>query len=191
MSQLITRYLVIASLICAICGCRPGAPPVAAPSPAAAQPASFQLTSRAFSNGESIPPAYTCDGEDISPPLQWGDPPQGAQSLALILDDPDAPAGIWVHWVLYNLPADARALPEGISPQAELPDGGQHGQSSWQRLGYGGPCPPSGTHRYIFKLYALDTRLDVPTGASKSQVLRAMEGHILAQAELTGLYTKR
>ena len=151
----------------------------------------FELTSTAFGQGEPIPRRYTCDGEDISPPLQWSDPPQGTQSFALIADDPDAPMGTWVHWVLYNIPAQARGLPEAVSSDAELPDGSRHGQNSWRRLGYGGPCPPSGTHRYFFKLYALDAQLDLAAGANKKQLLRAMEGHVLAQAELMGTYTRR
>jgi len=151
----------------------------------------FALTSTAFAPGEPIPQKYTCDGEDISPPLQWSDPPQGTQSFALICDDPDAPVGTWVHWVLYNLPAETRALPEAIPPDAELPDGSRHGRNSWRRLDYGGPCPPSGTHRYFFKLYALDTMLDLKAGAGKKQLLRAMEGHILAQTEVMGVYSRR
>jgi Raf kinase inhibitor-like YbhB/YbcL family protein len=151
----------------------------------------MELTSTAFAPGEPIPRRYTCDGEDISPPLQWSDPPQGTQSFALIADDPDAPVGTWVHWVLYNLPAETGILPEAIPPDADLSDGSQHGKNSWRRLGYGGPCPPSGTHRYFFKLYALDTVLDLAAGASKKQVLQAMEGHILAQTELMGIYTRK
>lgn len=151
----------------------------------------FELTSTAFGQGEPIPRRYTCDGEDISPPLSWSDPPQGTQSFALIADDPDAPMGTWVHWVLYNIPADARSLPEAVPSDAELPDGSRNGRNSWRRLGYGGPCPPSGTHRYFFKLYALDAQLDLKAGASKEQLLRAMEGHALAQAELMGTYTRR
>ena len=150
----------------------------------------LELTSTAFAPGEPIPRKYTCDGEDISPLLQWSDPPQGTKSFTLIADDPDAPVGTWVHWVLYNLPAETRALPEAVPPDADLPDGSRHGQNSWPRLGYGGPCPPSGTHRYFFKLYALDTVLDLKSGASKKQLLQAMEGHILGQAELMGLYTR-
>jgi len=152
---------------------------------------SFELTSPAFAHGETIPCKYTCDGEDISPPLRWSDPPQGTQSLALIADDPDAPIGTWVHWVLYNLPAETRGLPEAIPPDADLPDGSRHGRNSWRRLGYGGPCPPSGTHRYFFKLYALDTVLDLVASASKKQLLRTMERHILAQAELMGVYARQ
>jgi len=151
----------------------------------------FILTSSAFAPGEPIPLRYTCDGDDVSPPLAWSDPPQGTQSFALIADDPDAPAGTWVHWVLYNLPAEARELPEAIPPDAELPDGSRHGNNSWRRPGYGGPCPPGGTHRYFFKLYALDTLLDLEAGASKDKLLQAMEGHILAQAELMGVYTRQ
>ena len=150
----------------------------------------FDLMSTAFAPGESIPRKYTCDGEDISPPLQWSDPPQDTQSFALIADDPDAPVGTWVHWVLYNLPAETRTLPEAVPPDADLPDGSRHGKNSWPRLGYGGPCPPSGTHRYFFKLYALDAVLDLDAGASKEQLLQAMEGHILGQAEFMGVHTR-
>jgi Raf kinase inhibitor-like YbhB/YbcL family protein len=148
----------------------------------------FELTSAAFAAGEPIPPKYTCDGDDVSPPLEWTEPPAGTQSFALICDDPDAPVGTWVHWVLYNLPAGVRALPEAVPAVADLPDGGRHGNNSWRRLGYGGPCPPSGTHRYFFKLYALDTALDLAAGASKKELLGTMEGHVLAQAELMGVY---
>jgi len=150
----------------------------------------FELTSTAFAPGEPIPRKYTCDGEDISPPLRWSDPPQDTQSFALIADDPDAPVGTWVHWVLYNLPAETRALPQAVPPDPNLPDGSRHGKNSWRRLGYGGPCPPSGTHRYFFKLYALDRVLDLASGGSKKQLLRAMEGHMLSQAELMGLYSR-
>ncbi len=151
---------------------------------------SIQVTSTAFSQGESIPVQYTCQGQNISPPLAWGDPPAGTQSLALIMDDPDAPVGTWVHWVLYNLPPEARTLPEAVSAEAQLQDGSLHGHNSWNRSGYGGPCPPSGTHRYFFKLYALDTMLDLKPGADKWQLLEAMQGHILAQGELMGTYAK-
>jgi len=151
----------------------------------------FELTSTAFGAGESIPSLYTCDEQDISPPLAWSDPPTDTQSLALICDDPDAPMGTWVHWVLYNLPAEARALPKDVPPDAERPDGSRHGQNSWRRLGYGGPCPPGGTHRYFFKLYALDSALDLKSGASKKKLLQAMEGHILAQTELMGTYRRQ
>jgi hypothetical protein len=154
------------------------------------QAMAFELTSDAFTPHESIPRKYSCDGEDISPPLTWSDPPEGTQSFALICDDPDAPMGTWVHWVLFNIPADSRSLPEAIPAQDTLSDGSVHGKNSWKRQDYGGPCPPSGTHRYFFKLYALDTTLDLRAGATKKKVLRAMEGHILAEADLMGTYSR-
>ena len=169
----------------------PTAPPEATVSPEEGEQAMpFVLTSTAFRQGESIPERYSCDGEDISPALQWTDPPAGTQSLALVLDDPDAPRGTWVHWVLFNLPAAARGLPEGVSDAAEQPDGGRHGKNSWGQSGYGGPCPPGGTHRYFFKLYALDQVLELGALASKAELKAAMQGHILAQAELMGTYSR-
>ncbi len=150
----------------------------------------FTLTSSAFAEGSSIPARYTCQGEDISPPLAWQGAPDETQSFALIMDDPDAPGRTWVHWVVYNLPPNVHALPEGIAADAALPGEAVHGRNSWGRNDYGGPCPPSGTHRYFFKLYALDSTLDLPPGAGKEEVLRAMEGHIVAQAQLMGTYRK-
>ena len=152
---------------------------------------SFELTSTAFGNGDLIPTKYTCDDQDISPPLEWRDPPEGTRSFALICDDPDAPVGTWVHWVLYNLPASTRDLPEAVPSDSDLSDGGRHGQNSWRRPGYGGPCPPGGTHRYFFKLYALDAELDLAAGASKEQLLAAMNGHELASTETMGMYSRR
>lgn len=178
----------------------PALQPTASPSAPAVTPSQevleggaamvFQLTSTAFAQGDAIPELYSCDGADSSVPLAWTAPPTGTQSFALIADDPDAPVGTWVHWVLYNIPAAARELPEGLSADAELPDGSLHGKNSWRRLGYGGPCPPGGTHRYFFRLYALDTALALPAGATEVQLLAAMEGHILAQAELMGVYSR-
>ena len=194
MRKLISLLLFTTFLAFVISGCGAGPSPVPEVStlPEKEGPEmAFELTSTAFAPGEPIPAKYSCDGEDISPPLQWSDPPQGTQSLALICDDPDAPIGTWVHWVLYNLPAQARSLPEAVPPEAELPDGSRHGENGWGRLDYGGPCPPSGTHRYFFKLYALDTMLDLDAGASKKQVLQAMEGHILAETELMGVYSRQ
>jgi len=147
----------------------------------------LELTSSVFRDGEPIPRKYTCDGEDISPLLRWSDPPQDTSSFALVADDPDAPVGTWVHWVLFNLPAETSELPEAIATDGELPDGSRHGENGWGRLGYGGPCPPRGTHRYFFKLYALDAVLDLASGASKKELLQAMEGHILGQTELVGV----
>lgn len=150
----------------------------------------FELSSTAFSQGSEIPTQFSCDGEDISPPLQWSQPPAGAVALALIMDDPDAPAGTWDHWLLFNLSAEAGGLDPGVEPLERLPNGSVHGANSWGRIGYGGPCPPSGTHRYFFKLYALDQPLDLPVGANKAEVLAAMEGHVLEQAELMGTYER-
>ncbi len=150
----------------------------------------MQLTSSAFDEGTMIPQRYTCDGEDISPPLLWGGVPPGAKSLALICVDPDAPVGNWDHWVLYNIPADAAGLPENVTEKTILANGAVHGSNSWGRIGYGGPCPPGGTHRYIFKLFALDTLLDLKGGATTSQLLSDMEGHTLAQGQLMGRYRR-
>ena len=144
----------------------------------------FTLTSTAFSDGAAIPAQYTCDGVDVSPPLAWSGPPPGSGSLALIADDPDAPAGTWVHWVLYNLPADVSELPENIAKVESLDLGGaRQGRNDFRHPGYGGPCPPPGpAHRYFFKLYALDTRLELKAGAQKKDVEAAMEGHVLGSA---------
>ena len=148
----------------------------------------FYLMSSAFLQDDPIPATYSCDGENISPRLTWTHPPDGTVSFALIFDDPDAPVGTWVHWVLFNIPAEARLLPEDVGPDPTL---GVHGSNSWNSIGYGGPCPPSGEHRYFFKLYALDRILDLEVGANKEQVLQAMEGHILAQSELMGTYSRQ
>ena len=150
----------------------------------------FTLSSSAFANGQSIPAKYSCIGRDFSPPLEWSEPPAGTKSLALIVDDPDAPAGTWVHWVLYNIPASAREWPENTPKDAELPNGALQGRNSGRQIGYNGPCPPSGTHRYFFKLYALDTMLNLGSGAGKDELLNAMQGHILAQSELMGTFSK-
>ncbi|MGC8786150.1 MAG: YbhB/YbcL family Raf kinase inhibitor-like protein [Anaerolineae bacterium] len=183
--------LLIALLAFALSNCGPGPAPIATPTkpPQASPSVSFALTSNAFQAGQAIPQRYTCDGEDISPSLQWSEPPPGTKSFALIVDDPDARG--WVHWLLYNLPARARILPEAVPASAELPDGSRQGRNSWGKLQYGGPCPPSGTHRYSFRLYALDTVLDLPAGANAATLQRAMDGHVLAQAELIGLYSRK
>lgn len=143
------------------------------------------LSSSVFGEGEPIPERYTCDGEDISPPLAWERAPAGTVTYALIMDDPDAPAGTWVHWVLFNLSSDRDQLMEDVSEEI-----GTGGNNSWNRTGYGGPCPPSGQHRYIFKLYALDTELSLEVGADKGALLAAMEDHVLASDQLTGVYER-
>lgn len=151
---------------------------------------SFTLTSSAFSEGEMIPTKYTCDGEDVSPPLRWQDAPEDTQSFALICDDPDAPGMTFVHWVIFNIPGTATSLAEGVNPARELPDGSRQGTTNFNKIGYGGPCPPGGTHRYYFKLYALDTQLDLKAGISKEDLLSEMEGHIIAQTQLMGKYAR-
>ena len=149
----------------------------------------FTITSSAFENGGNIPKKFTCDGPDVSPALAWSDPPASTQSLVLIADDPDAPMGTWVHWVVYDMPATARELPEGLARTAVLPVGGLQGVNDFRRSGYGGPCPPPGRpHRYSFRLYALDRKLGLKAGAVKRDVEAAMKGNILAQAELMGRY---
>ena len=152
----------------------------------------MRLTSSAFPHQGPIPAKYTCDGQDVSPPLAWGDVPPGTQSFALIVDDPDAPDPAapkmtWVHWVLYNLPPHAAGLTEGAG---SLPAGTREGINDWKRTGYGGPCPPIGRHRYFHKLYALDTVLTDLGQPTKARLEAAMKGHVLAQAELVGTYQK-
>lgn len=149
----------------------------------------FELKSSSFTSGGNIPRQFTCEGTDISPALSWTEPPAGTQSFALIMDDPDAPIGTFVHWVVYNLPAATRQLPERLPGNEELQGGSSQGRNDFPKTGYGGPCPPPGkAHRYFFKLYALDTKLDLKAGARKRDVEQAMKGHILAEAQLMGRY---
>ncbi|MBS3817931.1 YbhB/YbcL family Raf kinase inhibitor-like protein [bacterium] len=150
----------------------------------------IQLTSSVFENEGMIPSKYSCDGEDISPPLSWSSVPEGTQTVALIADDPDAPMGTFVHWVLFNLPANVQELPEDVPSDKKLDNGALQGTNDFKKIGYGGPCPPGGTHRYYFKIYALDTELDLKAGATKKDLLNAMEGHILAQGQLMGKYQR-
>lgn len=150
----------------------------------------LELRSEAFDDGSEIPAEYTCDGENVSPALAWSGAPDATESFVLIMDDPDAPGGTFVHWIAYDLPASTTELSRDVPPETVLPPGGVHGENSWGRLGYGGPCPPDGTHRYVFKLYALDTSLRLAPGAGKRAVLDAMEGHVVADARLVGEYTR-
>jgi len=167
-------------------------PTISSEGPATEVTISMELTSEAFVNGQSIPAKYACTGRNISPALTWNDPPAGTQSLALIVDDPDAPMGTWVHWVLFNIKSDTRNLQEDlpITGKNVDPNAIYVGKNSSGRIGYDGPCPPSGTHRYYFKLYALDTTINLLPGATKEQVLKEMEGHVLAQGELMGTFSK-
>ncbi len=199
--------LLIAGLLAA-CGSPAPAPtsdgPVAAETPAeaptAAAPGTMLVTatgaaveplvlhSLAFGEGEAIPVVHTCDGDDTSPPMSWEHVPKGTVSLSLIMNDPDA--GGWVHWAVFNLPAEADGLPGGIAPGPQVQAGGRHGSNTWGELAYGGPCPPAGRHRYVFTLYALDSSIDLDPGATREQILQAAEGHILASAETTGTYQR-
>ena len=149
------------------------------------------VRSSAFEQEQMIPRRYTADGPDVSPPLEWSDVPPGTASLAVICDDPDAPMGTWVHWVLYNLPADTHSVPEDVPAIETLPNGAAQGMTDFGRVGYGGPAPPSGVHRYFFRVYALDIRADLPPGATRHELDQAMRGHILAQGELMGRYSRR
>ena len=157
----------------------------------ARQKMAITITSSAFEEGGMIPSKYTCDGENISPPLKWEGVPQETKSIAIISDDPDAPVKIWVHWVMWNIPVDMEQLAESVPPDADLPDGSKQGINDFKHHGYGGPCPPMGTHRYYFKVYALDTKIDLASSSRKSHLLKAMEGHILAEGQLMGKYKKQ
>jgi len=149
----------------------------------------ISMNSTAFREGETISQKYTCDGEDLSPPLAWDGVPEGAKSLALIADDPDAPVGTWVHWVLYNVPPTSTGLPEGVPVEQVVAGIGTQGSNSSRKNGYSGPCPPGeAPHRYYFKLYALDIELELASGASKADLEKAMQGHILAQGQFMGRY---
>ncbi len=181
----------ILTLVLVMVGC------AKAPQPAAPQPAiqkenkmEFKLTSTSFKEGQPIPRQHTCDGVNISPALEWGGAPRAAKTFAIICDDPDAPSGTWVHWVLYNLPADRIGLVENVPATEKVPGDGLQGTNDFQKIGYGGPCPPSGTHHYFFKLYALDGELSLQAGATKAELLKAMEGHIVAQTQLMGTYKR-
>ena len=151
----------------------------------------FEMTSGAFSEGAVIPSQFTCDGKDISPALTWAGAPVGTKRFALVCDDPDAPMGTWVHWIIFNIPLEKTGLPEGIPAGRELKDGTRQGLNSFRQIGYGGPCPPKGpAHRYFFKLYALDSLLSLKPGITKQELLRAMKGHVLGETKLMGRYRR-
>lgn len=181
-----TSFLLIASIL--LCSCQSQKQSVDIVK--GGEEMEIKLTSTAFQEGGMIPKQYTGDGADVSPPLAWSSVPEGTRSFALICDDPDAPMGTWDHWVLYNLPADIRELPENVPAKETLENGAKQGINGSGRIGYQGPAPPSGTHRYFFKLYALDTQLDLTSRVTKKQLLKAMEGHILAEGQLMGRYKR-
>ncbi|MBW1972013.1 MAG: YbhB/YbcL family Raf kinase inhibitor-like protein [Deltaproteobacteria bacterium] len=150
----------------------------------------IEIKSDAFEDGGMIPKKYTCDGEDISPPLRWSSFIEGTKTFAIICDDPDAPMGTWVHWVIFNIPATVNELPENIPPKEVLEMKAKQGTNDFRKIGYGGPCPPGGTHRYYFKIYALDTKINLDPGITKSQLLKAIKDHILAEGQLMGRYSR-
>lgn len=150
----------------------------------------MEILSSAFDEGAMIPDKFTCDDIDISPPLKWSSVPDGTKTFAIICDDPDAPMGTWVHWVIFNLPGNIKELSENVPPLKVLENGAKQGKNDFRKIGYGGPCPPGGTHRYYFKIYALDEELDVDSGIIKKELLKAMGGHILAEGQLMGRYKR-
>jgi len=187
-----TIWLSIALPVLSSCGRRPPVEAIMTDDP---RRLTMTITSPAFSEGGAIPRVNTCDGKDVSPPLAWSGVPEAARSLALICDDPDAPGGTYTHWVLSHLPPSLAGLPEGIPPQesVDLGSGGEvahQGKNDFGKFGYGGPCPPGGTHRYFFRLYALDTSPDPSAGETKERLLGAMKGHVLAEGRLMGTYAR-
>ena len=188
-SALIRRVFVLRGLVLAtmaLSAACTGGPQAQVPEQAET---SLSVSSAAFGEGQSIPSKHTCDGENLSPPLGWTEPPSGTQAFALVMEDLDTPQKAFTHWVVFNLPAESRALPEGVSSDSTLPTGASHGNNQLEKAAYFGPCPSMGPpHRYRFTLYALDSPLDLETGASKAQLMEAMDGHVLAEAQVTGLY---
>ncbi len=183
------KLLIIIFLLATISGCIAGEKKDDTKEVAMQNISNITISAEAFKDGGNIPAVYTCDGRNISPALTWSGMPAGTKSIALIMDDPDAPRGTFVHWVLFNIPPDAQGLPEAVPKNQTLKDGSRQGNTSYGEAGYGGPCPPPGKpHRYYFKVYALDTKLDLPAGATKADVEKTMNGHILAKGELMGKY---
>lgn len=189
--RIYVKYGGLIAILALLCACQVpfvGDSPALTPSGGATM--ALQVTSSAFTPGGVIPKQYTCDGKNISPPLAWAGVPSNAKSLVLIADDPDAPVGTWVHWVVFNIPSAVRELPEAIAPIETLSTGGTQGKSSFGKIGYGGPCPPSGAHRYFFKIYALDTELNLRSASTKDDVVKAMDGHVIAEGQLMGKYQR-
>ena len=185
----ISALIILTSLALFSCSTRPQPLP---PEPPARQSpeksGELRVTSAAFKEGQPIPRQYTCDGVNVSPPLEWSGAPKTARTIAIIADDPDAPSGAWVHWVLYNLPAENIGIVENLPETENLKAGGFQGKNDFGKIGYGGPCPPSGSHRYFFKVYALDVELPLKAGATKAEVENAFAGHVVAQGQLMGRY---
>lgn len=188
-----TRFIGVLILFLSVAGLRAGATWAQASASAHRKGGAMAFALHGpFESGMEIPVQFTCSGEDVSPALSWQETPQNTKSFVLIVHDPDAPSGDFTHWVIYNLPGTAKALPQNIAKSGSLPDGAKQGRNGFGRVGYGGPCPPPGKpHRYFFKLSALDSTVDMDAGASRSQVEEAMKGHVLAEAELMGTYRRR
>jgi Raf kinase inhibitor-like YbhB/YbcL family protein len=183
--QLLKHNILLFTLVLIVTACTPSSSVQATSTPISATATPFTLSSSSFGEGQTIPVDYTCKGTDISPALTWTEPPAGTQSFVIIMDDPGAS---WTHWTLFNIPASTRNLKEALPTDSELSDGSVQGKTSFGRSGYGGPCPPSGIHNYFFKLYALDTTLSLQAKGFSFEIIDAMEGHILATAELTGTF---
>jgi Raf kinase inhibitor-like YbhB/YbcL family protein len=182
-------FCLVTLLTATLSGCGTAAPPSAEGTPIGDFAPGIPLTSGVFVNHQPIPQKYACNGDNISPPLHWGDTLPDVKSFALVMDDPDAP-NTYIHWVVYSIPQITHSLPEAVPADTEIAGGGKQGANGSGKSAYAGPCPPSGTHHYFFKLYALDIMLDLPAGTTKSQLEQAMKGHILAYGELVGLYSK-
>lgn len=150
----------------------------------------IKISSPAFQDGEMIPKLYSCEDKNISPPVNWDNVPTGTMSIAIIMDDPDAPVGTWVHWVIYNISPDTLKLEQAVPAEKVLPNGAYQGRNDWGRIGYGGPCPPGGTHRYFFKIFALDTEPDLKPGMNKKELLKAIDGHIISEGKIIGKYKR-
>jgi Raf kinase inhibitor-like YbhB/YbcL family protein len=184
-------FTVLSSLALLGCGTRPQPlPPEPPAKPSPNQKTEIKVTSAAFKEGQPIPPQYTCDGVNVSPPLEWSGVPKTAKTIAIIADDPDAPSGAWVHWVLYNLSAENIGFVENVPASETLKAGGFQGKNDFEKIGYGGPCPPSGTHRYFFKVYAVDGELPLKAGVTRAELEKALEGHVVAQGQLMGTYSR-
>jgi Raf kinase inhibitor-like YbhB/YbcL family protein len=182
--------LILSLWVCPRLTLLAGAPPAVAPAPETRKMA-FAISSPSFPPGGDIPKKFTCDGADVSPELSWSSPPEGTKSFVLIADDPDAPSGTWTHWVVFNIPADSKSLREGVSRVDELPGGERQGRNDFHKIGYNGPCPPPGkAHRYFFKLFAMNEKLDMKPGASRPELEQAMQGHALGNAEWMGKYRR-
>ena len=182
------QYCWVLSTLVLLCSCQGKKPALEVAK--GSKSMAMTVTSTAFKEGEMIPARYTCDGKNISPPLEWTGVPANARSLAIICDDPDAPRGTWTHWIVYNLPADTTSMPEAVPTTETLANGAKQGKNSGDTIGYSGPCPPSGTHRYFFNIYALDNKPVLPDGATKEQLLHAMDGHFLGGGLLMGVYAR-